>query len=612
MKKYIPLHVHSHYSLLDGLSKPDQIADRCVNIGVESCAITDHGSISGCVSFYQAMKSKKIKPILGCELYVCNDLATKKEKDNQKLSHMLVIAKSYKGWKNLVRLVSQTNHPDFFYRKPRISIQELRGLDTSDLICLTGHMGSTLANKVDKDDLSEAESHINQLIDIFSRDRLFLESQLMDMEYNPEQKVLSDIIKSLGTKTNVRVVATTDSHYANKEDAIDQRVLLCNNLKTTFADINRKLLNNEDVPLSGFFKSDNFYILSDEDMRKFHTESEIENTRLINDMCEDYNILDKPTLPKVIDNEDEYLRELCRHGWKNRDLLGLNDTDKEIYVNRIKNELEVLQGAKLSGYFLIIQDIVNYVKSNKWLPGPGRGSAAGCLVSYLLNITNIDPIKYDLLFERFYNAGRNTDTRISMPDIDIDVPMTKRDEIISYIKNKYGENKVSQMITFNTMKGRGALKEVLRVYGGLSFDEMNQITKNIPDEAKIADDLQEMKEETGESSIIQWALENTPDKFKDWVKIDENNNITGLFAKRFEQAIRLEGTKCNQSKHAAGIAISANNLNEVCPMVYDTKTDSSIAGMEMQDLEALGIVKFDILGIGMLDKIMCVQSLLME
>jgi DNA polymerase-3 subunit alpha len=234
------------------------------------------------------------------------------------------------------------------------------------------------------------------------------------------------------------------------------------------------------------------------------------------------------------------------------------------------------------------------------------------LVSYLLNITNIDPIKYDLLFERFYNAGRNTDTRISMPDIDIDVPMTKRDEIISYIKNKYGENKVSQMITFNTMKGRGALKEVLRVYGGLSFDEMNQITKNIPDEAKIADDLQEMKEETGESSIIQWALENTPDKFKDWVKIDENNNITGLFAKRFEQAIRLEGTKCNQSKHAAGIAISANNLNEVCPMVYDTKTDSSIAGMEMQDLEALGIVKFDILGIGMLDKIMCVQSLLME
>jgi DNA polymerase-3 subunit alpha len=197
-----------------------------------------------------------------------------------------------------------------------------------------------------------------------------------------------------------------------------------------------------------------------------------------------------------------------------------------------------------------------------------------------------------------------------MPDIDIDVPMTTRDDVISYIKNKYGENKVSQMITFNTMKGRGALKEVLRVYGGLTYEEMNQITKNIPDEAKIADELQEMKEETGESSIIQWSLENMPEKFKEWCKIEDDGTISGLFAKRFEQAIRLEGTKSNQSKHAAGIAISAHNLDEICPMVYDSKTGNPIAGMEMQDLESLGIVKFDILVIVMLDKIMCIQSIL--
>jgi DNA polymerase-3 subunit alpha len=197
-----------------------------------------------------------------------------------------------------------------------------------------------------------------------------------------------------------------------------------------------------------------------------------------------------------------------------------------------------------------------------------------------------------------------------MPDIDVDVPINKRENVIDYIKRCYGSDKVSQMITFNTIKGRGAIKDVLRVYGNISFDEMNKITKGIPDEAKIADDLQEMKEETGEASIIRWALENQPDKLKEWCFLDENNELQGPLAKRFEQAIRLEGTKSNQSKHAAGIAISASSLNTICPMVYDSKNDQMIAGMEMQDLESLGIIKLDILGIAYLDKIMCVADLL--
>ena len=241
-----------------------------------------------------------------------------------------------------------------------------------------------------------------------------------------------------------------------------------------------------------------------------------------------------------------------------------------------------------------------------------HNSAAGCLVSYLIGITNIDPIKYNLMFDRFYNSGRNTKDRISMPDIDVDVPINKRENIIQYIKNKYGEDKVSQMITFNTIKGRGALKDVLRVYGNISFDEMNKITKNIPDEAKIADELQEMKEETGEASIIRWALENNADGLKDYCYIDSNNTLNGPLAKRFEQAIRLEGTKSNQSKHAAGIAISASPLKDICPMIYDSKNEQMIAGMEMQDLESLGIIKFDILGVAMLDKIMTIQDLLKE
>jgi len=192
-----------------------------------------------------------------------------------------------------------------------------------------------------------------------------------------------------------------------------------------------------------------------------------------------------------------------------------------------------------------------------------------------------------------------------MPDIDVDVPINKREEIIEYIKEKYGQNRVSQMITYNTMKGRGALKEVLRVYDNISFEEMNTITKYIPDEAKIADELQEMKEDTGEASIIRWALENNVDKLKEWCYINEDDgSLSGPLAKRFEQAIRLEGTKSNQSKHAAGVVIGNDDLNNICPMIYDSKNHQKIAGMEMQDLESLGVIKFDILGVAMLDKIM--------
>jgi DNA polymerase-3 subunit alpha len=283
---------------------------------------------------------------------------------------------------------------------------------------------------------------------------------------------------------------------------------------------------------------------------------------------------------------------------------------EENYTNRIKYELEVLQGAGLSSYFLIVGDIVSKVRESGWLPGPGRGSAAGCLVSYLIGITSIDPMRYDLIFERFYNAGRNTADRISMPDIDVDVPINKREQIIDYIKGKYGQNKVSQMITYNTMKGRGALKEVLRVYDNISFEEMNSITKNIPDEAKIADELQEMKEDTGEASIIRWSLENNVDKLKEWCYISDDGSLAGPLAKRFEQAIRLEGTKSNQSKHAAGVVISSENLASVCPMIYDPKNKQTIAGMEMQDLESLGIIKFDILGVAMLDKVMTISDIL--
>ena len=602
---------------MDGLSKPAQIAARCQALGLTSCAITDHGSISGAVQFYKSLKAKNIKPILGCELYISGEDSIIKNKENSKLTHFIVLAKNKQGWHNLISLVSESNNKDNFYHKPRLSFDKLAPYLDGNILGFCGHLGSTLSYKLSQDPDNAVKigtEFIAQMKDLFGKDNFFLESQLMDQENLPQQIALTQTIRDLGRHTNTKVICTPDAHYCSQEDAVDQRILLCNNLKTTLVDINKKLLNDEDVMMDCFFKSDKYYILSPEEMRELHTEEEIANTNLVDSMCESYDILHKPMLPSFECpkglNPDEYLRELCRIGWREKIKDVIPEDKQTEYVERIKHELEVLQGAGLSSYFLIVQDILRYVREKKWLPGPGRGSAAGCLVSYLIGITSIDPIRYDLIFERFYNSGRNTSDRISMPDIDVDVPINKREEIIKYIKDKYGYNKVSQMITYNTMKGRGALKEVLRVYGNISFDEMNRITKFIPDEAKIADELQEMKEETGEASIIRWALENNVDKLKDWCYINEDNELSGPLAKRFEQAIRLEGVKSNQSKHAAGIAISIQDLSDVCPMIYDTKNDQLIAGMEMQDLEDLGVIKFDILGVAMLDKIMTITDIL--
>jgi DNA polymerase-3 subunit alpha len=617
---YVPLHVHSTFSLLDGLSQPSQIAERCKEIGATACALTDHGNIAGAVKFYKAMKDSGIKPILGCELYICDQDPTIKEKDNKELSHFIVLAKNYDGWKNLIRIVSESNKPEHYYHKPRLDLKTIEKLHNGNLMAITGHLGSTLADTILDDNglkpdwLTLGQNHIKTLQNIFG-DHVFLEAQLMDKDNLPIQIVLTDAIRQLGKLTNAKIICTPDAHYCRKQDADDQRILLCNNLKVTFTDISRKIVNNEKVPLECFFTSDNYHIPSQEEIKSWHTDEEIKNTNYVADLAENYEILSGPKLPNFVCPEgftqDEYLRELCRKGWKEKIANVIPKEDHDKYVERIKYELEVLQGAGLSSYFLIVADIVNFVRKNGWLPGPGRGSAAGCLVSYLISITSIDPIKYDLLFERFYNAGRNTGDRISMPDIDVDVPIDKREAVIQYIKDTYGQDKVSQMVTFNTIKGRGALKDVLRVYGNISFEEMNKITKNIPDESKIADELQEMKEESGEASIIRWALENNKEKLQEWCFMDESSSeLHGPLSKRFEQAIRLEGTKSNQSKHAAGIAISAEPLNELCPMVYDSKNNQLIAGMEMQDLESLGIIKFDILGVAMLDKVMTIQDIL--
>ena len=623
MKKYIPLHVHTHYSLLDGLSKPTDIVKRCQNIGVSSCAITDHGSISGTVQFYSELKKNGMKPILGCELYIPQKDSKEKNRENAKLDHLVVLAKNLAGWKTLIKIVSESNNPDRYYHKPRIDIDTLGDLLDGNLVAITGHLGSTLArqiipgDKINDDWKKKGQDHISKLTNAFGTGNVFLEAQLIDKVMNPSQIELTDCIRTLGGLMDTKVICTPDAHYAKQADAVDQRILLCNNMKITLSQVNHKLQNGQDVPLSCFFNSDKYYIPSAEEMTELHTQEEIENTIYVDSMCEEYDILSQPILPPFnypdkYNSDSDFLRDLCRSGWRHHKLNSLSQEDQDKYVKRLKYEFDVLHGAGLSSYFLIVQDIVNHIKENKWLPGPGRGSAAGCLVSYLLGITAIDPMQYGLIFDRFYNAGRNTKDRVSMPDIDIDVPIDKRENIIEYIKSTYGNDKVSQMLTFNTMKGRGALKDVLRAYGNLAFEDMNKITKNIPDEAKISDELQEMKKEYGEASIIKWALENRSNDLKEWCSIDEEGKLIGPLSKRFEQAIRLEGTKTNQSKHAAGVVIAPEALPNICPMVYDTKNKNLIAGMEMQDLENIGVIKFDILGVAVLDKIMNISDMLKQ
>lgn len=612
---YFPLHVHSHFSLLDGLSKPEDIVSRCEEIGVDGCALTDHGSISGHIQFLSKMKKAGKKPLLGCEFYVSNEDSTVKNSRNRKNHHLCIIAKNDDGWRDLVEMVSKSHDEENFYHNNRLDLPTIFDFASrGNIMAFSGHIGSHMSNILYDDDAyiisnwKEAATHRALEFKEAFGENFFLEVQLMDQKNFPRQTEIGACIREISKLTGIPCVATQDAHYARKEDAKDQRILLCSNLGVTI-----QKASTPEFGMSAFFRSEQYHIPSLEEMQQWNTQEEIENTGLFASMVSDYeNILRQPVLPKFECpdgmNPDEYLRKLCRDGWA-KHITGKVPLDKHAeYADRVKMELDVLQGAGLSSYFLIVGDIINYVRDNGWLPGPGRGSAAGCLVSYLIGITSIDPIPYGLLFERFYNAGRNTPGRVSMPDIDMDVPKYSREKVIQYIRDKYGEEHVGQMVTFQTMKGRGALSDVFRAYGGISFNEIKDITKNIIEEHKISDELEKMKEERGESSIIQWCLEHTPDKLSEWCKINDDGELTGEYADRFEQAIRLEGTKTVQSKHAAGVIIAPEPLNQMCPMLTDRDTGNKIAGFEMEDLEAIGGIKFDVLGVAALDKSMGVAQ----
>ena len=418
-------------------------------------------------------------------------------------------------------------------------------------------------------------------------------------------------LRYIAKKYKFQSVATADSHYPRREDAEDQLLLLCSSMKTTLRKAKNRLKETGDSAFSGFLNSNSFHIPTLEEMQAVNTAAEIDMAMQISSMCEDYNILGQPMLPKFKcpeeASEDQYLRHLCREGWKSRlEPSGKlnNKQSKDLYTEQIKKELDVISEANLAGYFLIVRDIVNSVVEKNYIPGPGRGSAAGCLVSYLVGITQVDPMEYGLIFERFYNAGRNTGGHVSLPDIDIDVPATKRDETIDYIRSKYGNDRVGQMVTFGRLQGRSSLTEVLRINEACSYEEMKEITKSLPHEHEVSDQLAEMDE----PSVIQWTLMNQPEALRDYCRLNDDGELEGNLANYFKQAMRIEGTFKSQGKHAAGVVISSHKLDDVCPMVRDKRSSDKIAGMEMNDLESMGHVKFDILGISLMDKLMGIRD----
>jgi len=525
---WFPLKNFTHYSLLKGFSKPEELAQKCKDNDYPACGICDYKTISGAVAFYKACKKVGIKPIIGC----CFD-------------GFILFAKNKSGWNDLIELVSS--------------------LDDNGVL-----LDSLYSNIFDRNNLIRLSDKPTKSMPI--------------------------------------------SYYANREDAKLHRVLLCSDMKTTLPKITKAIKQNKHDNINNdekiiYFLHDTFYVINKNESQNLDTK-ELET---IYNQCEDYNILNKPMLPKFECpdglTEEEYLKKLCRIGWR-ENLINTGKVsspeNKQKYADRFNEELSVIKDANLFGYFLIVHDIINYVNTSGWMSGPGRGSAAGCLISYLIGITKIDPIEYDLLFERFYNSGRNSGDHISLPDIDMDVPAKKRDDVIRYLKQKYGSGNVSQMLTFGRLQGRSAIKEVLRINEACSFAEMNAITKSIPNEAEISDQLAEMDDD--ERSIIRWALINRPNDLKDFCYITDDGSIEGEYAEFFKQAIAIEGTFKTQGKHAAGVVISSEPLSSVCPMVKPKDGDEKIAGLEMEDLESLGHVKFDVLGLSLLDKLMFIQN----
>ncbi len=557
MTKFVHLHTHSHYSLLDGLPKIPELVDYVKELGMDSVGLTDHGVMYGAVEFFKEAKAKGIKPIIGCEVY----MATEGHKDKRanidnKSWHMILLAKNQKGYENLVKLVTIA-HLEGYYYKPRID-EELLEKHAEGLIgtsaCLNGKIPKLLlAGK-----LEEAEALALRYAKLFGPDSFYLELQYH--QNIPEQQVLNKKIIELHKKTGLPLVATNDIHYLRTEDAEAQDILM---LINTGADVN----DPERLSL----KTDDFSMLSPEKMAEIFKETPeaISNTVKIADMCDFQFELGKTKLPHFEvpkgKTAEGFLTELCEAGLEKRYPGAVTPQIRA----RMDYELSVINKTGFAGYILIVQDFVNWAKGNRIVVGPGRGSAGGSLVCYLTQITNVDPIKHDLLFERFLNPER-----ISMPDIDMDFTDRRRDEVIKYVGEKYGHDHVAQIITFGTMAARAVVRDVGRALQ-YAYSYCDAMAKMIPTGMDLTETLEKVTE------------------FKELYKSDPQAK------KLIDLGLKLEGVARHASTHACGVVISADPLDQLVPLQHPPgkEDDSIITQYEMHGIEDLGLLKMDFLGL---------------
>jgi len=557
MSDFIHLHVHSHYSLLDGLAKINDLVNKAKEYKMPALALTDHGVMHGVIEFFQKAKKANIKPIIGIEAYIArHGMHNKRARIDERPYHIVLLAKDRTGYKNLIKLTTEA-HIEGFYYKPRVDIDLLKK-HSQGLIALSSCLQGIVAQNIISEDINKAKKSALELQDIFGQNNFYLEVQ--DHPNIDHQNLVNEKIFLLSKELKIPVVATNDVHYINTEDDTYHDILICLQTKKKQTDTNRMSYIGED-----------FSFKSPERMKKVFKEHPevISNTKKVADACNLEIELGKITLPLFpVPNgktPDEYLKELCNQGLKYR--FPGRENDKEI-TDRLEYELSVIAKTGFASYFLIVQDFVNWAKKEGIVVGPGRGSAAGSIVSYLLNVTNIDPLKYDLIFERFLNPER-----ISMPDIDLDFADTRRDEVIQYVENKYGKNHVAQIITFGTMAARAAVRDTGRVLG-LSYTFCDKVAKLIP-----------------MFSNIEQALRIIPE-FKDIYTSDPDGK------QLIDAAKKLEGVARHASTHACGVVITKDPLENYVPVQFAAQNDQTfVTQFDLHAIEDLGLLKMDFLGL---------------
>lgn len=554
-KKFTHLHLHTPFSLLDGFTRIDKVIEKAKSLGMDSIAITDHGVMFGVIDFYKQAKKNGIKPIIGCELYTSARSYKDKETIDRKSGHIILLAKNNIGYQNIIKLVS-IGFVDGLYYKPRVDYELLEKY-SQGVVCLSACLAGDIQRYILAGDYEKAKELALKLENIYGKGNFYLEMQDHGIV---EQKKVNIYLRKLSKDTGIPLVVTNDVHYVDKQDHKAHEILLCIQTGKTLDDEQKME-----------FQTNEFYFKSQDEMYELFEDDEeaLYNTQVIADMCNvefDFNSYHLPNY-NVPDNYTpfEYLKELCYKGVRKR-----YDEVKDFIIQRLDFELDVINQMGFVEYFLIVYDFINFAKENGVRVGPGRGSAAGSIVSYVLRITDIDPIEYNLLFERFLNPQR-----ISMPDIDIDFASDKRDMVIDYVKEKYGKDHVSQIITFGTFKARLAIRDCARVMG-ISYALADKIAKMIP-------------------NILNIDIDKALDINQELKKIYETDSeVKSLI----DVAKSIEGMPRHASTHAAGVVISKNPVDYYVPLyVQDSNV---VAQYTMTTLEELGLLKMDFLGLSTL------------